>query len=132
MYIRFLKLNPHCALFILLQALYNSHSKKILPHHHSRNSLTRNHFDDEDAILELEAKAALRLAYGDQDLLVPLRTIRVTAGRRGRAVAEARAEALSAPARTLAACQTAQLARTRQLKLFEPVGKEEGNNFNGE
>jgi hypothetical protein len=27
----FLKLNPHCALFILLQALYNSHSKKILP-----------------------------------------------------------------------------------------------------
>ena len=31
MYIRFLKLNPHCALFILLQALYNSHSKKILP-----------------------------------------------------------------------------------------------------
>ena len=31
MYIRFLKLNPHCAFFILLQALYNSHSKKILP-----------------------------------------------------------------------------------------------------
>ncbi len=31
MYIRFLKLNPHCALFILQQALYNSHSKKILP-----------------------------------------------------------------------------------------------------
>jgi hypothetical protein len=32
MYIRFFfKLNPHCAFFILLQALYNSHSKKILP-----------------------------------------------------------------------------------------------------
>jgi hypothetical protein len=31
MYIRFLKLNPHCAFFILLQALYNSHSKKNMP-----------------------------------------------------------------------------------------------------
>ncbi len=27
----FIKLNPHCAFFILLQALYNPHSKKILP-----------------------------------------------------------------------------------------------------
>jgi hypothetical protein len=30
MYIRFLKLNLHCALFILQQALYNSNSKKKL------------------------------------------------------------------------------------------------------
>jgi len=28
----FLKLNPHCALLILQQALYNSHSKKNLPY----------------------------------------------------------------------------------------------------
>jgi len=28
MVLDFLKLNPHCALFILQQALYNSHSKK--------------------------------------------------------------------------------------------------------
>jgi len=32
MYIRFCKTKPHCTLFILLQALYNSHSKKILPY----------------------------------------------------------------------------------------------------
>jgi hypothetical protein len=32
MYIRFLKLNPHCAFFILLQALYRTHSKKNLPY----------------------------------------------------------------------------------------------------
>ena len=37
MFIRFLKLNPHCALFNLLQALFRTGSKKILPNPYTKN-----------------------------------------------------------------------------------------------